>query len=432
VPITQLAQTRAIRSGTMSVGPALFRQEAIEFQQRHRRWGNVAALQPVSTKIVAWLLAVSATAILFFLLVAQYSRKEVAVGYLTPTTGTAKIFAPHRGTIQRIYVQEGDRVEEGQPLLAVETNQIAADGVDVNASMLDTLLAQRELLAKNIAGEERRATSEGERLTALLRGLQSEVAEIEGQIKIQGERLRVVESDMAAAEQLRAKGIMAEGDFRRRHIIMLEQRQAAAALNQQIAARKNQVTETEFSLHELPTVMAQKIQALRNDLAATEQRIAEINGRRAYVVRAPTTGRVSTLQATVGQNVDPQRLQLEIIPEDAVLQAELFVPARAIGFVEPGQAVRILYDAFPYQHFGTYNGHVVKISQTILTGSDARGPIALKEPAYRVIAALDRADIDAAGKKVPLQPDMLLRADIILEKRSLMSWLISPLTGVRM
>src|SRR5262245_43379024 len=76
----------------MSVGPALFRQEAIEFQQRHRRWGNVAALQPVSTKIVAWLLAVSATAILFFLLVAQYSRKEVAVGYLTPTTGTAKIF----------------------------------------------------------------------------------------------------------------------------------------------------------------------------------------------------------------------------------------------------------------------------------------------------------------------------------------------------
>jgi membrane fusion protein len=432
VPITQLAQTRAIRSGTMSVGPALFRQEAIEFQQRHRRWGNVAALQPVSTKIVAWLLAVSATAILFFLLVAQYSRKEVAVGYLTPTTGTAKIFAPHRGTIQRIYVQEGDRVEEGQPLLAVETNQIAADGVDVNASMLDTLLAQRELLAKNIAGEERRATSEGERLTALLRGLQSEVAEIEGQIKIQGERLRVVESDMAAAEQLRAKGIMAEGDFRRRQIMMLEQRQAAAALNQQIAARKNQVTETEFSLHELPTVMAQKIQALRNDLAATEQRIAEINGRRAYVVRAPTTGRISTLQATVGQNVDPQRLQLEIIPEDAVLQAELFVPARAIGFVEPGQAVRILYDAFPYQHFGTYSGHVVKISQTILTGSDARGPIALKEPAYRVIAALDRADIDAAGKKVPLQPDMLLRADIILEKRSLMSWLISPLTGVRM
>jgi membrane fusion protein len=416
----------------MSVRPALFRQEAIEFQQRHRRWGNVAALQPVSTKIVAWLLAASAAAILFFLLVAQYSRKETAVGYLTPTTGTAKIFAPQRGTIQRVYVDEGDPVKEGQPLLAVETNQITADGIDVNASMLDTLLAQKELLAKNITGEEQRAVSEQERLTALIRGLQSEIEQIEGQIRIQTERSRVVEADFAVAEQLRAKGIMADTDFRRRNVQMLEQKQAIAVLNQQIAARKNQLTETEFSLHELPTVMAQKVQGLRNDLAAVEQRIAEINGRRAYVVRAPTTGRVSTLQATVGQNVDPQRLQLEIIPEDAVLQAELFVPARAIGFVEPGQAVRILYDAFPYQHFGTYSGRVIKISQTILTGSDARGPIALKEPAYRVIAALDRADVDAASKKVPLQPDMLLKADIILEKRSLMSWLISPLTGVRM
>jgi membrane fusion protein len=91
-----------------------------------------------------------------------------------------------------------------------------------------------------------------------------------------------------------------------------------------------------------------------------------------------------------------------------------------------------LYDAFPYQHFGTYTGHVVKVSQTLLTGADAAGPIALKEPAYRITAALDRADIDANGKKIALQPDMLLKADIILEKRSLMSWLTSPLRGVRM
>jgi membrane fusion protein len=150
------------------------------------------------------------------------------------------------------------------------------------------------------------------------------------------------------------------------------------------------------------------------------------------VIRAPTAGRVSTLQATTGQNADPQRLQLEIIPEDSVLQAELFLPARAVGFVEPGQAVRILYDAFPYQHFGTYRGQVTKVSQTILTSSDAAGPISLKEPAYRVTAALERPDIDAYGKRVALQPDMLLKADIILERRSLMSWLTNPLRSVRM
>jgi membrane fusion protein len=405
----------------------LFRQEAIDFQQHQRQWGNVASIQPLSTKLVAWFLTASVAIVAILLFVAQYSRKETAVGYLTPSTGTAKIFAAHRGTIKEVHVEEGDMVREGQPLLTIETNQIAADGVDVNASMMETLVAQKELLAKNIIAEEQRAGSERERLTALVQGLETEISELQAQVKIQSERLRVAESDVASADQLRSKGYITEVEFKRRWVQMLDQRQGISALKQQLAARENQLTETRFSLRQLPTVMAQKVQTLRSELAATEQRMAEVHGRRAYVIRAPTAGRVSTLQATLGQNADPQRLQLEIIPEHAVLQAELFVPARAIGFIEPGQAIRVLYDAFPYQHFGTYTGRVIKVSQTLLTSADAAGPIALREPAYRVTAALDRADIDAYGKRIALQPDMLLKADIILEKRSLVSWLMTPL-----
>jgi len=411
---------------------SLFRQEAIDFQQHQRRWGDVASLQPLSMKVAAWFLATSATAIASFLFVAQYSRKETAVGYLTPAAGTAKIFVPQRGTVKAVHVEQGRTVREGQPLLTIETDQIAADGIDVNASMLDTLRSQKALIAQNIKGEEQRTGSERERLTALLRGLDAEMSQLQGQIELQTERLKVAQSDLDAADQLRSKGFMTAVEFKRRQMQVLEQRQAISALHQQLAARRNQLTETNFTLRQLPTVMAQRVQALRNDLATTEQRIAEINGRRAYVIKAPTAGRISTLQATLGQYADPQRLQLEIIPEHSVLQAELLVPARAIGFVEVGQPVRILYDAFPYQHFGTYTGHVAKVSQTLLMITDATGPITLKEPAYRLTAALDRADIDVNGKKVALQPDMLLKADIILEKRSLISWLTSPLRGVRM
>ena len=365
----------------------LFRNEAIQFQQHNRQWGDVASLQPLSTKVVVWFLATSAAVIILFLFVAQYARKEVAVGYLTPTTGTAKIFAPERGTIKDVHVEEGSTVREGQPLLTIETDQIAADGNDVNASMLNTLRSQKAFIAENINREEERTGSERERLRALVRGLGAEISELQSQIELQTERLKVVGSDFDAAAQLKSKGFMSAVDFRRREVQVLEHKQAISALNQQLAARKNQLTEAQFSLQQLPTVMAQKVQALRNDLAYVEQRIAQVNIRRAYVIRAPTNGRISTLQATVGQNADPQRLQLEIIPEESVLQAVLFLPARAIGFVKPGQAVRILYDAFPYQHFGTYHGSVVKVSQTILTSSDATGPIKLNEPAYRVTAA---------------------------------------------
>src|SRR4051794_24738430 len=351
----------------------LFRQEAIDFQQHHRQWGDVAALQPLSTKIVAWFLAVSATVILLFLFIAQYSRKETAVGYLTPTTGTAKIFVPQRGTIKAVHVEQGNVVREGQPLLTIETDQIAADGIDVNASMLNTLRSQKALIAENIKGEEQRAGSERERLAALVRGLETEISQLQGQIQLQLERLKVVQSDLDAADQLRSKAFMTAVEFKRRQVQVLEQRQAISALNQQLASRRNQLIETNFALQQLPTVMAQKVQALRNDLAATDQRMAEINGRRAYVIRAPAAGRVSTLQATVGQNADPQRLQLEIIPEHAVLQAELLVPARAIGFVEAGGGSRMLYEAFPFQHLRTYPGYVGKISPTPLASSRAPG-----------------------------------------------------------
>ena len=109
--------------------------------------------------MLAWFIALIAAVIVGFLMLAQYSRKETAIGYLTPTTGTAKIFAPQAGTIKQVFVEEGEPVKEGQPLLAVETNQIAADGIDVNANMFDLLRSQQ------------RADAERERLTALVRSL---------------------------------------------------------------------------------------------------------------------------------------------------------------------------------------------------------------------------------------------------------------------
>jgi membrane fusion protein len=412
--------------------PSLFRQEAVDFQQQNREWGRVALLQPLSIKVTTWFITLAFALVIGFLFLGQYSRKETVVGYLTPTSGTSKVFVPQLGTIREVHVNEGQQVREGQTLLTIDTAQIAANGLDVNTAMLDTLRSQENLLTTQIAAEEQRAKSERERLTTMVDGLEVEISQLQAQLKIQGERIRVEEEFVASATALRKEGYIADADFKRRQVALLEQKQNLNSMNQQLAARQNQLTDTRYSHDQLPTVMAGKIQSLRSELATTEQRIAEIGGRRAYVIRAPAAGRVSTLQATVGQFADPRRLQMEIVPNESVLQAELFVPTRAIGFVQPGQEIRILYEAFPYQQFGTYSGRVLKISQTILTKSDTFGPIELKEPAYRITAALDRPDIDAYGKKIPLQADMLLRADIILEKRSLISWLLDPLLSVRM
>jgi membrane fusion protein len=411
---------------------ALFRQEALDFQLQHKQWGHVALLQPPSTKLLTWLIAAAIALILLFVWFAQYARKETVAGYLVPSAGTAKIFVPQKGFVKQLHVREGEDVEEGQPLLTISTEQIATGGEDVNNTILDALTLQRDFIKRQITAEERRGTTERDRLNALIQGIGAEISHLESQTALQTERLKLSEGFVASAMQLTAKGAMTDLEFKRREQAVLEQKQNLSALHQQTAARRNQLTETRYTLEQLPVVLEDKLQSLRNDLSAVEQRIAEVNGRRAYVIRAPTAGRVATLQATEGQAADPRHLQLEIVPRDSSLQAELFFPTRAFGFVHPGQEIRILYDAFPYQKFGTYRGSIIKVSRTILTGNDTVGPISLKEPAYRVTAALERPDIDAYGQRIPLQPQMLLRADVILERRSLMSWLLDPLLSARM
>jgi HlyD family secretion protein len=145
---------------------------------------------------------------------------------------------------------------------------------------------------------------------------------------------------------LRAKGLMSEVDQRHREESLLAQRQALIELNQQLMTRKGQLSEVRFNLEQLPFAQSDRIQAMRNELSATDQRIAEVSGRGAYIVRAPIGGRVSLLRASPGQFADPRRVQLQIMPGSGPLHAELFIPVRAIGFVEVGQDVRILFDSF--------------------------------------------------------------------------------------
>jgi membrane fusion protein len=416
----------------MAIRPALFRPEAIDFLQQRHGWGEVVSLQPISSMILSWTLAGLVAFILIFISIAQYARKETVTGYLTPTSGTAKILVPQQGFIKELHVKEGQEVAEGDPLLTIVTSQISANGDDVNATVLAALARQRDVTERQIAAEEGRTASEYERLASTAKGIEGEIVQLEDQRSKQNERLKLSESFVATGATLSAKGALPAIELKRREQAALEQAQNLASLDQQITVRRTQLTDARHTLEQLPTVAAERFRVLRSDLSWIEQRTAEVDGRRAYVIRAPTSGRVSTLQATVGKVADPKDMQLEIIPLDSTLQAELFFPTRASGFVRPGQQVRILYDAFPYQKFGSYRGIVAKVSHTILTGNDATGPITLKEPAYRVTVLPGRPDIDAYGRKMPLQPGMLLKADVILEQRSLMQWLLDPMLSARM
>src|SRR5262249_24995516 len=124
---------------------------------------------------------------------------------------------------------------------------------------------------------------------------------------------------------------------------------------------------------------------------------------------------------TLGQPVAAGATIAVIIPTGGRLEAELLAPSRAIGFVQPGRAVALSLQAFPYQRFGTVPGTIRTVSTTVLAPNEVgMQGLNLQEPVFRIRVALSRDTMLAYGQPIPMQPGMLVSAEIVFDRRSLL------------
>jgi len=112
------------------------------------------------------------------------------------------------------------------------------------------------------------------------------------------------------------------------------------------------------------------------------------------------------------------------------------VSSATIGFVEPGQPVRLRYDAFPFQKYGGHQGRVASISATAIRSTkmtEDRASSAndrVGQP-FMIEVALEQDHIDVAGKRRPFLPEFAVTGAIVLEQRTIMEWLIEPFLAMR-
>ena len=142
-------------------------------------------------------------------------------------------------------------------------------------------------------------------------------------------------------------------------------------------------------------------------------------------------GRIAALPVSGGQPVSSGATLAVMTPVDGRLEGELLAPSRAIGFIREGQEVHLQLQAFPYQRFGTLKGKVKSVSGTVIGPSDVSIPgLSIHEPVFRVRVSLTAEEIMAYGQSHPLQPGMLLKAEVVLDRQNLLRWLFDPLYAV--
>lgn len=409
---------------------SLFRKEALEYR-KDRLYGDVILLPPLSITVLVGVTSSICVLILSILFWGTYTRKEEVRGYLIPDKGIIKTYAQQTGTIASVHVREGDEVREGETLVTVLSERNLQGGSNIDSVQLHELQTSQRQFQERIEGEYRLLQAETSRLQGQIAGLKKELVQIGESLRTQEDRVKMLEGRVAGAKKLFDQKNMSQTEYQTYYDELLVQQQHRQDLLRAKLASENSLSQTESELAQLPIKTEARIQEIESHISELKQRSAEVEGRRALEIRAPIDGTITALQAREGQWQATNTPLLAIVPKNAVFQVELFVPSRAIGFLTLGQKVRIRYDAFPYRRFGVYEGTVSVISKHVLLPSELPVPLELKEPVYRVTVVLKDQCIHAYDRNFPLQAGMSLEADIILDKQTLIEWILDPLLSMR-
>lgn len=403
---------------------SLFRPEVVAHSKR-RLAGEVMLAAPLPATLLGWMLAAIALAALAFAAWATYARTASVSGWLVPNKGLIRAATPATGLIQSILVSEGEIVPQGRRLAEID---LAAETAEGNAGERHArgLKQEMEALQARKAAAMAKLKAETEQTRIRLAGLERELQEARAQ-----RRLKLAQSQVSAAEQLSAKAALSTRELEQRQSAVLTVELEAANVRRQVAALQREIADGKGRLAAIPIELeAAQADALSAE-ASLKQRITDAEARRAVFVLAPMGGKIAALPISNGQPVAAGSTLAVLTPADGRLEAELLAPSRAIGFIREGQDVRLQLQAFPYQRFGSVAGKVKTVSGTVIGPSEIAIPgLQIHEPVFRVRVSLAAEEIDAYGQHHALQPGMLLAAEVVLDRQSLLRWLFDPLYAV--
>tara|TARA_B100000700_G_scaffold37687_1_gene37322 strand:- start:4006 stop:5250 length:1245 start_codon:yes stop_codon:yes gene_type:complete len=409
---------------------SLFRKEAIA-QQSERLTGVITLAQPLSIKLTVVTLSSVAAAVIVFLFTAEYSRKETVRGFLMPSKGVIQSFANQGGTIEKLHVKEGDSVIKGQALASIVVQQNDSQGLDLSSQLVEQLTEKIKLLNHEVMQTKVLQKQEILNLEAQQTLLNEEKLALQSQLTLADEKLDLVQSQQANFNQLNKSGFLSNIEREQQQQALLDVKQEKKNLARILMQQNNQLSQLRFNLANVPQQYALRISNLKREISDTQNQLSQLKSNYSYTITASNNGVVTGIQVVEGEVLSQAKLLLHIIPEGSELVAELLLPTRSAGFIEIGNETRLRFDAFPYQRFGFINSTISRIDKALITPNEVRLPVTLQEPVYRLRATLNQQQMSAHGKAFELKSGMLFEADIMLEQRTLIEWLLEPLYSLK-
>ena len=423
--------------------------------------GRSAALRPL-------LLAGAAVAVAFFgglggwAATAPLVGAVVAPAVVAPVGQRKSIQHLEGGIVREILVREGESVAAAQPLVLLDDTQVRAELRELQAHWHARRAATARLVAESrgldvvvfgadlLAARDRDPTlaaalaAESAQLVARRAALRSRIAVLERRAEKErqsmaglaaaadsfSQQLALIHEEIEGVQQLRAKGLETKPRLLALQRARSQLEGDLASTNAGVREAREAIAEAELEALSLGAAQAAQV---AEDLAQNQAEVAQLEERLATArdrleratVRAPVAGTVMSVAVRAsGAVTAPGATILDLVPAGVDLVLDARVAPQDVDEVHAGQPAQVYLTAYQTRRLPRLLGTVEWVSADLVTDDSA------KTTYYAARVRLDPSEIARLGHGIALRPGMPAEAMLVTRERTMLDYLLAPLTGV--
>lgn len=387
--------------------------------------------------------------------VARFDQFSVADGEVVPSDKVKVIQHLEGGTIAGIFVNDGQLVEEGAELLAVELGINGANREELQARLDSLALTRVRLMAESsgsplslpadlvkrrpdLAAAEEAAYNA--RHTELMNRIESAQQRVRQQ-ELAITELQATYNATATDHEMSNKNLAMSADLLRDGLTSkmehLQREREAKLLEGKLSALRSTIPKAKAALEEAQhnlndeklrfnRASFEELGQVEQDISSTNEMFLQANTQASRkIIRSPVAGIVKNMRYhTIGGVIGAGDPIMEIVPVNDNVVIEARLRPEDSGIVTLGQPVRIKVSAYNFVRFGTVSGTLSYIGADSVADSEGH-------TYFQVMVTPDRAYLGDTPGQYPIRPGMTTTVDITTGNRSVLEFLLKPVMRLR-
>ncbi len=406
--------------------------------------------------VLLWVIVALTVSLLVWAGLARVDEVVHANGHVIPSSRLQVVSNLEGGLVKQILVKAGDRVSAGQPLLRLDATATSADFARSDIS-IDALIARAARLEAEARGRPlvfpAAIATSVPALVANERALHNaQLSNMASQREIVAARFQQAEraagqasADTATRAEMLAQArretailapLVEKGVEPAMSLVRAEsaERQAASARDAAAeAGRRAEAARAEAASalrnvdQQFRAQAAEALATTRAEIAAQSKTMPALADRMQRTeLRAPLSGRVNrVLVSTIGGTIRPGEPLVEVVPDGDSLVIEADVKPADIAFLRLGQGANIKVSAYDYSVYGTLPGKVERIAPDAVV-NERTG-----ESHFTIRVRTSGSLVGRNGGRLPIGPGMTAEVDVLGDDRSVLSYILTPVTRLR-